>query len=112
MTAVQPLERIMGLAREAGMKQVAADLEDEIRGIKQGHPAKIPNFKAGQPVWWFPSDVRRPDFMSRTQRMLAATVRTWNRDRGTVLIDYWDVTQTRLSFLVFASELIVREIPR
>jgi hypothetical protein len=107
-----PLKRIQRLAREAGMRSVARDLEDEIHLVERGRSIRDPLFRAGQPVWWFPTADNRPDFMVRTQRMIAATVKSHNQDQGTVLIEHHDTSRKPLKFLVHESELIRREIPR
>lgn len=107
-----PLSRLLRLALQAGLKQVALDLEDEISMVKKGRQVRDPVFRAGQPVWWFPQPWNRPSFMLKTQVVIAAEVRTMNQERGTVLIEHYDATRTRLAFLVQADELVRREIPR
>lgn len=107
-----PRERLLRLATQAGMRQVALDLEDEIAMIKKGLQVQDHTFRAGQPVWWFPSSFNRPSFMIKTQVMVAAMVKSMNQERGTVLIEHWDETRTALTFLVPATELVRREIPR
>jgi len=69
-------------------------------------------YRAGQTVWWIPSDGSRPAIMTRTQRMLPAVVKSYNSQQRTCLIEHQDVTRTTYSFLVQASELTRREIPR
>jgi hypothetical protein len=107
-----PLKRIQRLAREAGIKQVAQDLEEEIHQVDKGRHIRDPVFRAGQPVWWFPTAENRPAFMVRTQRMIAASVKSQNQERRTVLIEYHDATRKTQKFLVNVSELVKREIPR
>lgn len=107
-----PLSRLLRLSLQAGLRQVALDLEDEIAMVKKGIQVRDPVFRAGQPVWWFPQPWNRPPFMLKTQVVIAAAVKSMNQERGTVLIEHMDDTRTTLTFLVSADELVRREIPR
>ncbi len=106
-----PLVRLQRLATDAGMRQVASDLADEIRLEREGKRIEI-LFRAGMPVWWFPPAGSRPDFMARTERMIAATVKNANPEQRTVLIEHLDIARKTRTFLVSAKDLVKREIPR
>ncbi len=104
------LVRLQRLSSEAGMRQVAADLSEEIRQERLGKRMEA-TFRAGQHVWWFPPGGSRPAFMARTERMVAATVVSVNVGQKTVLIEHLDITHRKQQFLASTTDLVKREVP-